>query len=94
MKLGYDSTKQGKRNNLILCKCLPVEWKYLSGVIRKCLGHKTVNIDQLNLFEICIQYTMVKNKHLDFAKLIFDQLVVSILGKKRSSFVLYLDSRL
>lgn len=32
---------------------------------------------------------MVKNKHLDFAQLIFDQFVVLISGKKRSSYVPY-----
>lgn len=59
----------------------------MNGVIGKFLRHKTGSLDLLNLFKIHILYVMMKNKHLDFARLIFDHLVASILGKKRDLFM-------
>lgn len=87
--LGYDSTKQGKLIGLILCQCLPAGWKFLTGLIGKCLRHKTSSLDQLNLFEMQILYIMLKSTHLDFSHMIFDQLVSSISRMKRSFYVPY-----
>ena len=41
----------GNRTHLVLRQCFPPAWKYLTGVIGKCLGHKTSSLDQLNTFE-------------------------------------------
>ena len=37
--LDYDPTR-GNRPHLVLRQCFPPAWKYLTGVIGKCLGHK------------------------------------------------------
>ena len=60
-KLGYDET-QGNRPHLVLRQCLPPAWNYLTGVIGKCLGHKTSSLDQLNSYELKLLYCFVYNK--------------------------------
>lgn len=61
----FEETPDG--STFILRQCLPHGWKFLTGVIGKCLGHKIENLDELNLFELQILYDMVKNEHLDFS---------------------------
>lgn len=61
-QLGYDSSCQGSKSDhakVVLYQRFPVGWKYVTGVIGNCLGHKIGSIDQLNLFELHILYSMV-----------------------------------
>ena len=85
-KLGYDETL-GNRPHLVLSQCLPPAWKYFTGVIGKCLGHKTSSLDQLNSYELKLLFCLVYNKRTDYAKLIFDHLVDLISGPRRSNYV-------
>ena len=82
--IGYDLSLQGSRNGsqFFLRQCIPARWKLVTGVIGKCLGHKTGSLDQLNHLEMRILLAMVINRQLDFAWLIFDQLVGYISGKQ------------
>lgn len=43
----------------------------------------------MNLFEQCIMFSVIKNKHLNFAQVIFDQMADIIGGTKRSAHVPY-----
>ena len=80
--IGYDITLQGTRNEkFVLRQCLPAGWKLLSGIIGKCLGHKTGSLDQLNLFELRILHAFVADRMYDFAGLMFDHFADTISGK-------------
>ncbi|KAL4583300.1 hypothetical protein LXL04_007870 [Taraxacum kok-saghyz] len=86
--LDHDPTL-GNRPHLVLRQCFPLGWKYFTGVIGKCLGHKTTSLDQLNVFEQQILYCLLYNKRTDYARLFFDQLVHLISGSRRSTYVPY-----
>ena len=89
--IGYDLTLQGSRNGtkFVLRQCLPAGWMLVTGVIGKCLGHKTGSLNQLNLFEMRILLAVVKNRQLDFPGLIFDHPVETISGKQRPAYVTF-----
>ncbi|KAL4579768.1 hypothetical protein LXL04_015933 [Taraxacum kok-saghyz] len=88
--ISYNLARQGTRNeNFILRQCLPAGWKLVTGIIGKCLGHKTGSLDQLNLFELRILHALVANRMYDFAGLIFDHLVATISGKARPTYVTF-----
>lgn len=47
-QLNYNSSHRGSKRdptNFILCQHFPTGWKYATGVIGKCLGHKTGSVD-------------------------------------------------
>ena len=88
--IGYNLALQGTRSEkFILRQCLPAGWKLVTGIIGKCLGHKTGSLDQLNLFELRILHALVANRMFDFAGLIFDHLVDTISGKARPAYVTF-----
>lgn len=87
--LGYDFTLQGNPNKYTLRQCFRARWKYLTGVIGKCLRHKTRSLEQLNLFKQHIVYVMACNKKLDFAQIVFDQMVECFTENKKSADVPY-----
>nr|KAJ0185857.1 hypothetical protein LSAT_V11C900459980 [Lactuca sativa] len=39
-QLGYDHSKAGTRSALILCQCMTPGWKFFTGALCKCVGHK------------------------------------------------------
>ncbi|CAH1422979.1 unnamed protein product [Lactuca virosa] len=86
-KLDYDFDAQYNHN--VLRMHLPTTWKFLTGVIGKCLTHKMRSLDQMNSFEQHILLSVIKNKQLDFNQLIFDQIDEIIKGSKRSTNVPY-----
>ena len=86
--LDYNPTL-GNRTHLVLRQFFPPAWKYLTGVIGKCLGHKTSSLDQLNTIELQILYCLVYNKRTDYARLFFDHFVHIISGTKCSNYVPY-----
>ena len=88
--IGYNLALQGTRTEkFVLRQCLPAGLKLITGVIGKCLGHKTGSLDQLNLFELRILHAFVSNQMYDFAGLIFDHLVETIVGKVRPAYVTF-----
>ena len=89
-EIGYNLALQGTRNEkFVLRQCLPAGWKLLTGVIGKCLGHKTGSLDQLNLFELRILHAIVADRMYDFDGLIFDHFVDTISGRARPSYVTF-----
>ncbi|KAL7587603.1 hypothetical protein Lser_V15G38004 [Lactuca serriola] len=91
-KLGYNFKLKG-----LMCdpyrdtlrQCFNVGWKYLTGVIGRCLGHKTGSLDQLNFFEQRILYSIVDNKKLDFAQILLDHTIKCCSRNKRPVHVPY-----
>nr|KAJ0227715.1 hypothetical protein LSAT_V11C100035050 [Lactuca sativa] len=49
-QLGYDHSKAGARSALILRQCITPGWKFFTGALCKCVGHKSRSGDQLNYF--------------------------------------------
>ncbi|CAI9293507.1 unnamed protein product [Lactuca saligna] len=66
-----------------ICRCFGVGWKYLTGVIGNCLGHKIGSLDELNFFEQRILFSVVYIKRLDFAQLFLDPVIDCIIGNKK-----------
>ncbi|KAL4590854.1 hypothetical protein LXL04_003798 [Taraxacum kok-saghyz] len=88
--ISYNLARQGTQNeNFTLRQCLPTGWKLVTGIIGKCLGHKTGSLDQLNLFELRILHALVANRIYDFTGLIFDHLVATISGNARPTYVTF-----
>ncbi|KAI3523651.1 hypothetical protein L1887_01932 [Cichorium endivia] len=89
--LGYDPGLAGKRDaeKTVLRQCFPAGWRFLTGVIGRCLGYKQSSLDQLNAYELCLLYGMVLNKNFDYARLIFDQLISLVTCKTRTSYVAF-----
>nr|KAJ0189532.1 hypothetical protein LSAT_V11C800443550 [Lactuca sativa] len=74
-QLGYDHSKAGTRSALILRQCMTPGWKFFTGALCKCVGHKSRNGDQLSNDEQQIVCSLLLNKRLDYGALFFDQLV-------------------
>ena len=90
-RVNYDPSLEKKRagTNVVLRQCFPAGYKYLSGVIGKCLGNKVGSLDQLNQYEFRLFYCMVSGREIDYSELIFSQIVDSISAKKRPSYVTF-----
>ncbi|CAI9282406.1 unnamed protein product [Lactuca saligna] len=50
-QLGYDHSKAGTRSALILRQCMTPGWKFFTGALCKCVGHKSRIGDQLSNYE-------------------------------------------
>ncbi|CAI9293488.1 unnamed protein product [Lactuca saligna] len=50
-QLGYDHSKAGARSALILHQCMTPGWKFFTGALCKCVGHKSRSGDQLSTYE-------------------------------------------
>nr|KAJ0191247.1 hypothetical protein LSAT_V11C800391630 [Lactuca sativa] len=74
-QLGYDHSKAGARSALILCQCMTSGWKFFTGALCKCVGHKSRSGDQLSNYEQQVVCSLLLNKRLDYGALFFDQLV-------------------
>nr|KAJ0219257.1 hypothetical protein LSAT_V11C300133320 [Lactuca sativa] len=74
-QLGYDHSKAGTRSALILRQCMTPGWKFFTGALCKCVGHKSRSGDQLSNYEQQIVCSLLLNKRLDYGALFFDQLV-------------------
>ncbi|CAI9293853.1 unnamed protein product [Lactuca saligna] len=74
-QLGYDHSKAGARSNLILHQCMTPRWKFFTGALCKCVGHKSRNGDQPSTYEQQVVCSLLLNKRLDYGAFFFDQLV-------------------
>ncbi|CAI9280499.1 unnamed protein product [Lactuca saligna] len=50
-------------------------WKFFTGALCKCVGHKSRSGDQLSNYEQQVVCSLLLNKRLDYGALFFDQLV-------------------
>ncbi|CAI9293940.1 unnamed protein product [Lactuca saligna] len=67
--------KAGTRSALILRQCMTPSWKFFTGALCKCMGHKSRNGDQLSNYEQQVVCSLLLNKRLDYGALFFDHLV-------------------
>ncbi|KAL7592928.1 hypothetical protein Lser_V15G35435 [Lactuca serriola] len=74
-QLAYDHSKAGTRSALILRQCMTPGWKFFTGALCKCVGHKSRSGDQLSNYEQQVVCSLLLNKRLDYGELFFDQLV-------------------
>nr|KAJ0205508.1 hypothetical protein LSAT_V11C500231720 [Lactuca sativa] len=80
-QLGYDHSKAGTRSALIL------RWKFFTGALCKCVGHKSRSGDQLSNYEQQVVCSLLLNKRLDYGALFFDQLVQLLRANVRADHV-------
>jgi len=50
-----------------LTLCFVTWWKYIVGVIGKCLWHKISSLEQLNSYELEVFYCLIRSKRVGFA---------------------------
>ncbi|CAI9259497.1 unnamed protein product [Lactuca saligna] len=86
-QLGYDHSKAGTRSALILRQCMTPGWKFFTGALCKCVGHKSRSGDQLSNYEQQVVYSLLLNKRLDYGALFFDQLVQLLRANVRADHV-------
>nr|KAJ0188301.1 hypothetical protein LSAT_V11C900504870 [Lactuca sativa] len=68
-QLGYDHSKAGTRSALILRQCMTPGWKFFTGALCKCVGHKSRSGDQLSNYEQQVVCSLLLNKRLDYGAL-------------------------
>ncbi|CAI9277997.1 unnamed protein product [Lactuca saligna] len=86
-QLGYDHSKAGTRSALILRQCMTPGWKFFTGALCKCVGHKSRSGDQLSNYEQQVVCSLLLNKRLDYGALFFDQLVQLLRANVRDDHV-------
>ncbi|CAI9271314.1 unnamed protein product [Lactuca saligna] len=86
-QLGYDHSKFGARSALILRQCMTPGWKFFTGALCKCVGHKSRSGDQLSTYEQQVVCSLLLNKHLDYGDFFFDQLVQLLHANVRTEHV-------
>ncbi|CAI9261534.1 unnamed protein product [Lactuca saligna] len=86
-QLGYDHSKAGTRSALILRQCMTAGWKFFTGALCKCVGHKSRSGDQLSNYEQQVVCSLLLNKRLDYGALFFDQLVQLLRANVRDDHV-------
>ncbi|CAI9282374.1 unnamed protein product [Lactuca saligna] len=86
-QLGYDHSKAGTRSALILRQCMTPGWKFFTGALCKCVGHKSRNGDQLSTYEQQVVCSFLLNKRLDYGAFFFDQLVQLLRANVRADHV-------
>ncbi|CAI9293862.1 unnamed protein product [Lactuca saligna] len=86
-QLGYDHSKAGTRSALILRQCMTPGWKFFTGALYKCVGHKSRSGDQLSTYEQQGVCSLLLNKILDYGALFFDQLVQLLRANVRANHV-------
>ncbi|CAI9281067.1 unnamed protein product [Lactuca saligna] len=86
-QLGYDHSKAGTRSALILHQCMTPGWKFFTGALCKCVGHKSRSGDQLSTYEQQVVCSLLLNKRLDYGAFFFDQLVQLLRANVRADHV-------
>ncbi|CAI9284820.1 unnamed protein product [Lactuca saligna] len=89
-QLGYDHSKAGARSALILHQCITPGWKFFTGALCKCVGHKSRSGDQLSTYEQQVVCSLLLNKCLDYGAFFFDQLVQLLSTNVRTDHVPFL----
>nr|KAJ0211261.1 hypothetical protein LSAT_V11C400171350 [Lactuca sativa] len=62
-------------------------WKFFTGALCKCVGHKSRSGDQLSNYEQQVVCSLLLNKRLDYGALFFDQLVQLLRANVRADHV-------
>ncbi|GKD49799.1 hypothetical protein Tco_1278775 [Tanacetum coccineum] len=74
--------------------CLPPRWRLLMAEIIQCLGGKTGRLDQILNNDATILYCLEKEVQVDFAKIIWEDIILKLNKKTREKVVPTLDTEL
>ncbi|GJW81991.1 hypothetical protein Tco_0145966 [Tanacetum coccineum] len=69
--------------------CLPPRWRLLVSQIIQCLGGKTSGLDQISNEDATIMYCLANGVQVDFAKIIWEDLIHKLNKKTREKIVPY-----
>ncbi|GJV81591.1 putative ribonuclease H-like domain-containing protein [Tanacetum coccineum] len=69
--------------------CLPPRWRLLMGQIIQCLGGKTGGLDQISNKDPTILYFLANGVQVDYAKIIWEDLIHKLNKKTREKIVPY-----
>ncbi|GJW38727.1 hypothetical protein Tco_0064572 [Tanacetum coccineum] len=69
--------------------CLPLRWKLLMAQIMQCLGGKTGGLDQISNKDAIILYCMAIGVQVDYAKILWDDLIHKLNKKTKEKIVPY-----
>lgn len=83
--IGYQGNKQGK---IVKSKLVGI-WNYLFAIIIECLGNKTGSFDQPNHNEKIFAEAVITGRNIDFAGIIFDDLIAKVEDKQREARIPY-----
>nr|KAJ0215092.1 hypothetical protein LSAT_V11C300128740 [Lactuca sativa] len=68
-------------------QCMTPGWKFFTGALCKCVGHKSRSGDQLSNYEQQVVCSLLLKKRLDYGALFFDQLVQLLRANVRADHV-------
>ncbi|GKB14395.1 hypothetical protein Tco_0848318 [Tanacetum coccineum] len=69
--------------------CLPPRWRLLMAQIMQCLGGKTGGLDQISNKDATILYCLANGVQVDYAKIIWEDLIHKLNKKTREKIVPY-----
>ncbi|GJU57904.1 hypothetical protein Tco_1235670, partial [Tanacetum coccineum] len=87
VELGYNGEIEAK--GTLKKSCLPPRWRLLMGQIIQCLGGKTGGLDQISNKDATILYYLANGVQVDYAKLIWEDLIHKLNKKTMEKFVPY-----
>ncbi|GJU68737.1 hypothetical protein Tco_1254996 [Tanacetum coccineum] len=85
--IGYSGEIRGK--GTLKKSCLPLRWRLLMGQIIQCLGGKTSGMDQISNKHATILYCLANEVKVDYAKLIWEDIIHKLNKKTREKVVPY-----
>ncbi|GJY32965.1 hypothetical protein Tco_0417434 [Tanacetum coccineum] len=85
--IGYNGEFGAKRT--LKKSYLPLRWRLLMGQIIQCSGGKTGGLDQISNKDATILYCLVNGVQLDYAKIIWEDLIHKLNKKTREKIVPY-----
>ncbi|GJU59870.1 hypothetical protein Tco_1237636 [Tanacetum coccineum] len=85
--IGYNGEIRAK--GTLKKSCLPPRWMLLMGQIIQCLGGKTCGLDQISNKDATILYCLANGLQVDYAKLIWEDLIHKLNKKTREKIVPY-----
>ncbi|GKB74632.1 hypothetical protein Tco_0936044 [Tanacetum coccineum] len=85
--IGYNGEIRAK--GTLKKSCLPPRWRLLMGQIIQCLGGKICGLDQISNKDATILYCLANGVQVDYAKLIWEDLIHKLNKKTREKILPY-----
>nr|GEU63748.1 hypothetical protein [Tanacetum cinerariifolium] len=85
--MGY--TREIGAKGTLKKSCLPPRWRLLMAHIMQCLDGKTGGLDQISNKNVTILYCLANGVQVDYAKIIWDDLIHNLNKKSREKIVPY-----
>ncbi|GKA13315.1 retrovirus-related pol polyprotein from transposon TNT 1-94 [Tanacetum coccineum] len=86
--IGYNGEIRAK--GTLKKSCLPPRWRLLMGQIIQCLGGKIGSLDQISNKDATILYCLANGVQVDYAKIIWEDLIHKLNKKTREKIIPYL----